>query len=74
MPLFVDSFGNFILLDWEYIYKGSIRDFYPPVDRLPHSIHGYQVYAESLGDLSASEQENLIHSLGKKISPDALKK
>lgn len=73
VPLFVDSFGNFILLDWEYIYKGSIRDFYPPVDRLPHSIHEYQVYAESLGDLSASEQENLIHSLGKKISPDALK-
>jgi len=31
IPLFVDSFGNFILLNWQFIYKGSIRDFYPPV-------------------------------------------
>jgi D-alanine-D-alanine ligase-like ATP-grasp enzyme len=25
VPIFVDSFNNFILLDWKYIYKGSIR-------------------------------------------------
>ena len=30
IPIFVDSFNNFILLDWKYIYKGSIRDFYVP--------------------------------------------
>ena len=29
VPIFVDSFCNFILLDWKYVYKGSIRDFYP---------------------------------------------
>ena len=28
IPIFVDSFNNFILLDWHFIYKGSIRDFY----------------------------------------------
>ncbi len=28
IPLFVDSFGNMVELDWEFIYKGSIRDFY----------------------------------------------
>ena len=31
VPIFVDSLGQFILLDWQYIYKGTIRDFYPPV-------------------------------------------
>src|SRR5580698_786645 len=49
VPLFVDSFGNFVLLDWKYIYKGSIRDFYPPVEFLPPSPNHFQVYAESLG-------------------------
>ncbi len=29
IPIFVDSFNNFILLNWENIYKGSIRDFFP---------------------------------------------
>ena len=41
IPLFVDSFGNIILLSWEYIYKGSIRDFYPPAENLPSSVHDY---------------------------------
>jgi UDP-N-acetylmuramate--alanine ligase len=27
IPIFVDSFGNFCLLNWEHVYKGSIRDF-----------------------------------------------
>jgi len=35
VPIFVDSHRNFILLDWQYIYKGTIRDFYPPVSELP---------------------------------------
>ncbi len=53
VPVFVDSFGNFILLDWQYIYKGSIRDFYPPVDSLPASPNEFQIYAESIGDQSS---------------------
>ncbi len=73
VPLFVDSFGNFILLDWQYIYKGSIRDFYPPVEFVPPSPSGFQVYAESLGNLPDSRQSDLIASLGKKTEPSALK-
>ncbi|MBC7862165.1 MAG: hypothetical protein IAF38_04270, partial [Bacteroidia bacterium] len=49
VPLFVDSFGNLVLLNWEFIYKGSIRDFYPPVDYLPTSQHEFQIYLESMG-------------------------
>ena len=44
VPVFVDSFGNFILLDWQYIYKGTIRDFYPPVEALPETEHGLQIW------------------------------
>ncbi len=40
VPVFVDSFGNFVLLEWQYIYKGSIRDFYPPVEFIPSGNDG----------------------------------
>ncbi|MGA1330667.1 MAG: D-alanine--D-alanine ligase family protein [Bacteroidia bacterium] len=29
LPLFVDSFGQLVLLHWSFLYKGSLRDFYP---------------------------------------------
>ena len=82
IPIFVDSFGNFILLDWQYIYKGSIRDFYPPVEFLPvhqtntplESKVEFQLYAESLGLLSDEKQLELINKIGKRIAIDDLKK
>lgn len=71
IPIFVDSFGNFCELNWEFVYKGSIRDFYPPthyspdatiekvnVDRkqcLPDLPHGFQVYAESIQEIAESK-------------------
>ncbi|MCU0352635.1 MAG: hypothetical protein MUD08_02680 [Cytophagales bacterium] len=69
VPVFVDSLGNFILLKWEYIYKGTIRDFYPPVSALPPSPHGFQVYIESLGKLSEEELNKIITQVGQKIEP-----
>src|SRR6187551_1999940 len=74
VPLFVDSFGNIVLLQWEYIYKGSIRDFYPPVSQLPESPNGYQVYAESLESNDSSSQQTLLSGLGTIVEPSALKK
>ena len=77
VPVFVDSFGNFIELKWEYIYKGTIRDFYPPVDFLPtpdsYRDHTFQLYAENLGDLNEEQQNALISKIGKKLSPADLK-
>ncbi len=73
IPVFVDSFGNFVLLNWEFIYKGSIRDFYPSVELLPPSSNGFQVYAESLGEDSSKFEEELIEKIGKKIELDELK-
>ncbi len=73
VPIFVDSFNNFILLNWEYVYKGSIRDFYPTPDTIPSSEGEFQIYAESLGNLNAQEQEKLISTLGTKIQAGDLK-
>ncbi len=67
VPIFVDSFGNFVLLDWQYIYKGSIRDFYPSVKSIQNNQLPIQIYAESLGDLNASQQLELINEIGRKI-------
>ena len=52
IPLFVDSFGNFVELDWQYVYKGTIRDFYPPVEFLPEN-SVFQLYAENLAPAGA---------------------
>jgi UDP-N-acetylmuramate--alanine ligase len=74
IPLFVDSFGNFVLLNWQFIYKGSIRDFYPPVEFLPANNAHFQLYAESLGALSSTEQDAMISKIGKKVSAEELHK
>jgi len=73
VPLFVDSFGNIILLEWEYVYKGSIRDFYPPSLHIPHSSNGFQIYAESLGELDKDAQSDLVSKLGKVLNISDLK-
>ena len=71
VPIFVDSLGHFILLDWANIYKGTIRDFYPPAAFLPE-VHGnYQMYVESL-QLSEAEIETMIKQVGQPIMPHAL--
>lgn len=72
VPVFVDSFGNFIELNWEFIYKGTIRDFYPPVQFLPAG-STIQLYAENLGALDSRQQDALAESIGKKLSADELR-
>jgi UDP-N-acetylmuramate--alanine ligase len=71
IPIFVDSHRNFILLDWEYVYKGTIRDFYPPVSFINSD---YQIYVESLGKLEAEEYEKLKSSVGKSLEVQELAK
>lgn len=72
IPLFVDSFGNFILLDWNFVYKGTIRDFYPPVEFIPANNTDFQYYAENLGALTVHQQDELISKIGKKIQAQEL--
>ncbi len=73
VPIFIDSLGNFILLDWQYLYKGTIRDFYPSAEHLPHSPHFFQVYAESLQN-EPDRLEKSMAAVGQKITPDQLSK
>ena len=72
LPIFVDSYRNFILLDWAYIYKGSIRDFFPPVASLPESPNAFQIYQESLGELSDAELDALLNQVGQRIEASEL--
>ena len=73
IPVFVDSFGNLVLLDWPLVYKGSIRDFYPPVSHLPDLPHGFQVYAESLRPSSRQQELEWLQPLGRPIEPAELR-
>jgi UDP-N-acetylmuramate--alanine ligase len=72
VPIFVDSQGHFILLDWQYLYKGTIRDFYPPVAALPDTRHPWQVYIESLGELSPETLTELIGHVGRQVEASEL--
>ena len=72
VPIFVDSLGQFILLDWQFIYKGTIRDFYPPVSSQPPSLHHLQVYIESLGELSQNEKFEAIAKVGRQVQAEQL--
>ncbi|WP_223653839.1 D-alanine--D-alanine ligase [Hymenobacter psoromatis] len=72
VPIFVDSLGQFILLDWQYLYKGTIRDFYPPVAALPPSRHPWQLYIENLGELTDEELTALIAPVGRRVEASEL--
>ncbi|MGB3799952.1 MAG: PASTA domain-containing protein [Lewinella sp.] len=72
VPIFVDSFQRWYLLDWQYLYRGSIRDFFPPVSLAPESRHGFQVYQESLGPKNELELEEMGSHVGRRIRREEL--
>jgi UDP-N-acetylmuramate--alanine ligase len=41
IPIFVDDFGALTVLDWQFLYKGTIRDFFPPAHLLPDNAFPY---------------------------------
>jgi D-alanine-D-alanine ligase len=63
VPIFVDSFGNFILLKEEFLYKNGIRDFYTQ-----KNTDSYQLYAESF-EWTPNTLATLINELGQQITP-----
>ncbi|WP_116127734.1 PASTA domain-containing protein [Lewinella sp. IMCC34183] len=72
VPIFVDSFRRWYLLDWQYLYRGSIRDFFPPVALAPESRHAFQVYQESLGPLDELALEDMGRHVGRRIRREEL--
>lgn len=73
VPIFVDSLGTPILLNWQYIYKGTIRDFFPPTDALPKLKEPVQLYLEHLDPLAPEEYERCIRSVGQRLRWDSVK-
>lgn len=71
-PVFVDSYGRFIRLDWRRLHKSAIRDFFPPAAYRPASRHDFPIYIESLGKLPADEMDLIVGKIGRTISPDQL--
>lgn len=61
---FIDSHRQLIELDWSFMYKGTIRDFYPPSAELPPSPNHFQIYLESLGALTPEDRKRIAASVG----------
>ncbi len=67
VPIFLDSFGNFILLDWKYLYKGTIRDFYPDPELSFRLSPEFQIYADSVPLKEGQSADELASHLGQKL-------
>lgn len=72
VPLFVDSRGRLVHLDWPYLYKGTLRDFYPPAHALPPG--PFAPYSEQLEGLSDADFDGLLAELGTPIPIGTLAK
>ncbi|MEY3854841.1 MAG: hypothetical protein RIS68_855 [Bacteroidota bacterium] len=70
IPIFVDSLGNFIRIHPEFIFKESIREFFPPAS---YQTAPFSVYIESLASLSPSEYEAILQEIGTRIRPEEFK-
>ncbi|MGG7663083.1 D-alanine--D-alanine ligase family protein [Dyadobacter sp. BHUBP1] len=67
VPVFVDSFGRFILLQKELMYSSEIREFYPAPGIQKD---GFKTYIESFPELAAA---SVSAEIGKLISPAEFK-
>jgi D-alanine-D-alanine ligase len=66
VPVFVDALGKLTLLNWEFIYKGTIRDFFPG-PAVNDGSHPWQVHADSLGQLDAESYTQLQQQIGQPL-------
>lgn len=69
IPIFVDSRCTLIELDWQYLYKGTIRDFYPPVQYMEAP---FRPYIDALQDLQGAAYDACIAEVGQRLSLDTL--
>ncbi|MCE7065712.1 D-alanine--D-alanine ligase [Dyadobacter sp. CY326] len=67
IPVFVDSFGRFILLEKELMYSTDIREFYPSKNDKQDS---FKVYIESYPELA---DEPIPAEIGTLLAPDQFK-
>lgn len=72
IPIFVDSRRRMTVLDWQYLYKGSIRDFFPPPGLLPPSPNHFQIYSDSLQGLPEAAMDQMYGQVGQPVRIDQL--
>ncbi|MCY4418803.1 MAG: D-alanine--D-alanine ligase [Cytophagales bacterium] len=68
VPIFVNAKGWPILLDWRHLYKGTLRDFYPPPERIKDHTH-FSVYEDAFEEAILDEWTK---DVGRRISWDKL--
>jgi len=67
IPIFIDSLGNLIQLDWQFMYKGTIRDFYPGAS-VNDGNKPWQLYADSLGNWEKEPISGIQKQVGKPLT------
>jgi D-alanine-D-alanine ligase len=67
VPIFVDSFGRFIKVQQDVLYKKEIRDFFPNVENQSTT---YRLYAESFPELATAD---LPAEIGELLFPQDFK-
>ena len=72
VPLFVTAERRLIRLEWPYLYKGTVRDFWPPVSHYPEGAGAYQLSEESLGELPESDYLAMAGEVGTPVGFDEL--
>lgn len=69
VPVFIDSRrGQPVLLDWRYLYKGTIRDFFPPAGLTPPQGVAAQVYAEQVDWADEATYDRVLAAVGRPLS------
>ncbi len=74
VPIFVDSHGNFILLDERFLKESQIRDFYPPKTNTDSVLQGFNIYVESIKVLTDEQLALMASKIGHLIRPTDFKK
>ena len=60
-------------MNWEYVYKGTIRDFYPPTKHIEESKNAFQIYIESIDSIDVEDYNKLISEVGRPLDAVGLK-
>ncbi len=75
IPIFIDALGTFIKLKPALLYKGTIRDFYPPAHLIPKELAPYPVDITSV--VSSTDSllyQEIIAAVGTRLSIEELSK
>lgn len=71
IPIFVDSTSRFIRLNWAHVYKGTIRDFFPPTSQsvIVSQHYASSVYIESFRALTDHDWYKMANQVGVPVHP-----